>query len=636
MQNIENNNTTKKIYFRHNSFRKEQNEIITDIYSTINSKKSMLLHAPTGIGKTDAALSAAISYAKDKDIKILFLTPKISQHKIALEVIRGINNKYDLDIKAIEFVGKKKMCTDPVIRNVNSNFYEICSQATKKHQCSFYENIKPKDKSTKENMKFKINRLLENENILSHLEIKDIAENFKSNGLNKPLCAYELAKIYGKSCKIIIADYYHLFSTSVSGNFLTELGIDINNCIVIVDEAHNLEERVLKLQSRSLNTYIINRAIKECKELKNSVLKSILIEFLHKFEKLEEKYLKNKKEEFITKEDLFFPKLENNYHDIITNLEESGLEYVEKLNKHSSSLVNIALFLKEWNENLKAHIRFITNDKNTISIKYNALDVSLITKNIFENTHSNILMSATLTPLNMYQKILGLNESTLLKEYTSPFDKDKRLNLLVSNITTKFASRNIQEYKNIAQNIDECVKKIPGNTIIFFPSFGILNQVVDLVKSNKPKLIQQENQDPLDFEKMINEFKEHSLRFGSNLFAVMGGKASEGIDLPGNYLKAAIIIGIPLARMNLEIKSKIGYYQDKYNNGLLYAYIQPAIQKVIQSAGRVIRTESDKGTIIYMDKRYLWESYRRCLPKSEKIKLTKNLEKEISSFFEIK
>lgn len=623
------------IYFRHDSFRKGQKEIIKDIYESISLGKNNLVHAPTGTGKTDSALSAAITLALKKDLNVLFLTPKISQHKMALEVIDDLNYKYNLKIKAVDFVGKKNMCIDPVISKTTSNFYEICLMACKKKQCPFFENIRPSNKGQRDLLSYLLEKKLAEKEVLTHLEIKKIAEELKSiAGERQPVCAYELAKLFAKSCKVIIADYYHVFPSKVMESTLSEIGINLEDCIVIIDEAHNLEERLLKLISKSLNTNMLHRAIKEAREIKNNKLKNILEKQLDYVERIAEKKLVKTKEEKIEKEEILIREIREDIITVIEELEETGLKYIEELKESSSALISVGLFLEEWIKEKEAHIRFIRKERNTISIKYNALDVSPLTKKVFENCYSSVLMSATLTPLAMYADILGLKEGTVTKEYPSPFEKEKRLNLLINDVSTKFTLRTEKEYKKIASHVERCVNAIPGNCIVFFPSFEVLGDIYRLMKNiNKPVIVQEERMDSHDFEKMIFEFKKHSKKFGSVLMAVMGGKASEGIDLPGELLIGAVIVGIPLAKMEIETLAKIDYYEIKFRNGWNYAYIQPAIQKVIQSAGRVIRTDKDKGVVVFMDARFRWDNYRRCFSKDTQFVISKDSKTEIEEFF---
>lgn len=625
---------SSKIYFRHDSFRKGQKEIIKDIYETILLKKNILLHAPTGTGKTDSALSAAITFALEKNLKILFLTPKISQHKIALEVIEDLNDKYNLNIKAIDFVGKKNMCIEPVISKTESGFYEICLMACKKKQCPFFENIRTNNKTQKEILNYILEKKLNEKKTLSHLEIKKIAEELTDlSGNRYPVCAYELAKMYAKQCKVIIADYYHVFSSRIMEATLREVGINLEDCIIIVDEAHNLEERLLKLMSRSLNTNLLHRGITEAKAIKNAKLKYLLEKQLKLVEDVSAKQLEKIKEKKIEKKEILPKEIEENGIEIIEEIKEAGAYFVEKLEENSSALISISLFLEEWLKEKAAHIRFIKKERNSVSVKHNALDIMPLTKTVFDNCYASIIMSATLTPLLMYTNIFGLT-NVVTKEYPSPFDKNKRLNLLVTDVSTKFTNRNVTEYKKIAEYVRDSVNAIPGNCVVFFPSFEVMNDIIPLLNIiNKPRIVQEEKMNSVDFEKMIFDFKKQATKFGCVLFAVMGGKASEGIDLPGELLLGAVVVGIPLVKLELETQAKIEYYEQKFKNGWNYAYIQPAIQKVIQSAGRVIRTDTDKGVVVYLDSRFYWDNYRRCFSKDMQFALCREPRVLIERFF---
>jgi DNA excision repair protein ERCC-2 len=632
--------TLKKIYFRHSNFRDEQKQIIIDILEALKNKKNMILHAPTGTGKTDAALSAAISYGLENNKKILFLTPKTSQHKVALDVIRGINLKYNSKIKAIDFVGKKNLCIEPGISQMKAGFYEICRHAVQNKQCPFYLNVKPINKNEREITDQLIERENKNLMILSSEHSKDIAYNFKSlQEKPMPLCPYEYSKIFARDCQVIVADYYHLFSKKIADSFLSEINIDIKDCIVIVDEAHNLEERIIKLLSKTINVSIINRAIKEAEEINELDVATFLKEFIINLEEIADIKFKNKKnvyekEEHIKEHELLFKKYLENIEEQINKVEEAGINYLEKKNETRSSLVNLALFFENWFL-VKGDdfVKYIKIENNVISIKNNAMDVSKITKDVFKSCYAGIIMSGTLTPLKMYEEIYGLKGNTILKEYNSPFPKENRLDILINNVTTKYTNRNVDEYKKIAKITSELVNAIPGNTIVFFPSFEMMKNIEKFIIINKPKIYQEKESTTESFEKMISKFKQNSNLLGSCLFAVMGGKASEGIDLPGNLLMGAIIIGIPLSKMEIYTKSRIDYYEKLYKKGWQYAYIQPALQKVIQSAGRVIRSEKDKGVIVYLDSRYEWGTYKQHLPKNIKFTKSKDYKKEIDNFF---
>ncbi len=623
-----------QIYFRHNKFRKGQKEVITDVSQAIEERKNLLLHAPTGTGKTDSALSVALKHAIDNNLKVLFLTPKISQHKIALEVVKDINEKYNTNIKAIDFVGKKHMCIDPVTSKTGVEFYEVCNKQIKKKTCMFYNNIKPQEKMKKEFALQRVIEYLKESSVLSHHQVISLAEEYTGyNNQQQPVCAYELAKIFAKDCRLIIGDYYHLFSENVS-NVLSDINVSLSDCIVIIDEAHNLQERLIKLVSKKISTFVLHRCIEEAKAMSNSGLTNVIKNFMNNLENLAEKKLINSYEEEIKKEELLIPDINNHLFEVISEIEETGLKYIEKNDLHKSALISLALFLEDWVVDKKEKVRYVAKEKGLIYACHNAVDVSKITKPVFEKVYSSILMSATLTPLDMYRELYGLDKKDcLLKEHFCPFDKERRLNLLVTTSSTKYTSRSEKEYMQIAKTVTTAINSVEGNIVVFFPSFEILKQVTQNITTMKETLTQEEYQSTKEFEKMIDLFKKHSKNYGAVLYAVMGGKASEGIDLPGDFLKCAVIVGIPLSKMNIEVKYKIEYYDQKYSNGWLYAYIQPAMQKVIQSAGRVIRSDTDRGVVIFVDKRYLWNNYRKCFPKDLRLRISKDLQKEITDFF---
>lgn len=628
----------QNIYFRHSTFRKNQKEIIQDMYSVITQRKAIIVHAPTGIGKTDAAISASIGYALKNKKKILFLTPKTSQHKLVLKIIEDLNQKYGLDIKAIDFVGKRNLCVQPGFSEIKSGFYEVCKNAIKNKACNFYLNTKPQGKAEREITEQLIEKKVREIKVLGVQDSIDISKKFKNIYLlPKPLCPYEFSKMFAKNADVIVGDYNHLFFEKISKTFLAEIEVNLEECIVVVDEAHNLEARVSDLLSKSINSNTINRGIKEAKELNAKEIVLVLQDLLEKTETLAKNLFKDtpyEKEEFISKDKILNKEYAYNIKEIILEIGALGVKFIEEKQELRSSLLTIASFLESWFfEESKDVVKYIKSEKNIIHLYNNCLDVSEITKKVFQKAHSCILMSATLTPLEMYQEIYGLNKDCVLKEYESPFLKENRMDILINEVTTKYTNRNQEQYKKIAEIVTQVVNAIPGNTIVFFPSFEILRDVEKYIKLSKPKLFQEEQSTTKEFEEMIEKFKKSAGLLGSCMFAVMGGKASEGIDLPGELLKGIVIVGIPLSKMEIYTKAKIDYYEKKYRKGWQYAYIQPAIQKVIQSAGRVIRDEKDRGVIVYLDSRYEWENYRRHLPKNLVFKKTKEYKKKIHEFF---
>tara|TARA_Y100000310_G_C20271311_1_gene618161 strand:- start:87 stop:674 length:588 start_codon:yes stop_codon:yes gene_type:complete len=186
----------------------------------------------------------------------------------------------------------------------------------------------------------------------------------------------------------------------------------------------------------------------------------------------------------------------------------------------------------------------------------------------------------------------------------------------------------------IAAVCNKIVDNIPGNTLLFFPSYDLRDKVYKNLYniSSKKFIIEKPNLSKEEKEGILEEFKENKDK-GSVLLAVSTGNFGEGIDLPGDFLKGVVIVGLPLEKPDLETKELIDYYEEKYSNGFDYGYIFPAITKCLQNAGRCIRSETDRGVIIFLDERFAWQNYSRCLPKDMDFKISKMYDERIQKFF---
>ena len=152
----------------------------------------------------------------------------------------------------------------------------------------------------------------------------------------------------------------------------------------------------------------------------------------------------------------------------------------------------------------------------------------------------------------------------------------------------------------------------------------------------RPLLFQRENMKMKETQKLLEEFKRQSHGFGSVLLACTSGSFGEGLDFPGNELLGAVIVGIPLAEMNVEVKALVNYYQERFGKGWEYGYTFPAMQKAIQASGRVIRTPTDQGIVVLLDSRYAWENYQKCLPPTQKFMVGQNPAELVKQFWHAK
>jgi DNA excision repair protein ERCC-2 len=244
------------------------------------------------------------------------------------------------------------------------------------------------------------------------------------------------------------------------------------------------------------------------------------------------------------------------------------------------------------------------------------------------------MMSGTLTPMEMYKDILGFEKAELV-EFGSPFPKENRLNMILPITTTKFSERNEAQFKKIAEICAELSNIIPGNIILFFPSYYIRDRVnrhfINLCR--KSTFTEQPNLSKDDKKELLEKFKGFR-KSGAVLLAAVSGSFGEGIDLPGDYLNAVVVVGLPLSVPDLETKALIRYYDELFSKGWDYGYVFPAMNKVMQNAGRVIRSETDRGAVILLDERYSWHQYNRCFPKEWGLVSTVLYKKMLEDFFD--
>lgn len=610
-----------QVFFPYEVVRKQQKEMITDIADCLNKKKILLAHAPTGLGKTVSSLAPIISYARENGKKIFFITPKVSQHQIVIDTIKEINQKFDLGVTAVDFVGRKQMCLDPFIKNMHFGFYEACNKKKKEHTCRFYENCHgatPKQKAI--NIRRKRETLGKFNN--NYLFMKEVCEV-------KSLCPYEITLEMAKKADIIIGDYFHLFDKDIRTGILSPNGITLEEVIVIVDEAHNAPHRLRDMLSSSLNADAVEKAAKEAKSAGAFDIDFLMNDIGKEIISLGKKLSLNRNEAILAMEDL------DGLKKIIKGKEEAVLEtagkFMQKAKTENCNLLVVWEFVHDLLRE-KENTLHVVERRNGLRVSIYPLDIEDIGGSVLNHVHSGVLMSGTLLPLEMYKDILGIKNAEM-KEYESPFDKKNRLNLVVEGVSTKYTNRGTESYSLIGEKVSKIISKVPGNTIVFFPSFEMLNSIAPTIKTNRKILKQTQEMTNEEKHKTIHSFKSMGNAFGGVLLAVSGGSIAEGIDFPGEHLLCAIVVGIPFAKVSIYSDSLIRFYEQRFAKGWDYAYNGPAFSKAIQAAGRVIRSETDKGVCVFLDERFAEIRYKKFYPKNFEYVKTKEAEKEVEQFF---
>lgn len=616
----------KEVLFPHDEVRTIQDELIRAVNRAVTTQQNLIAHAPTGLGKTAAALGPSAKEALKKDLTVFFMTSRHTQHKLAFDTINLIKEKYKLNFTAVDIIGKKWLCLQPNIDKLYPReFAEYCKNMKEDDLCDFYNRTREKGETSK--------KAIEVVNELKRISRTDTESIIEKSTENK-LCPYEIALLIAKDARVIVGDYNYLFNPHIRENFLSRTGKELNKIIMILDEGHNMPERVKDLASHKISTNTIRRAWDEAKRFKKDEIVEILEALEKKLWELAESV---EHETYIEKNRLIDEISEmSDYDSIITEM--GALADKVREEQRQSSLGTIAAFLEAWTGEDKGFARILSRSiglkgEAIVTIQYRCLDPSLITKDVIRAAYSTILMSGTLSPTSMYKEILGFDTAEEAS-YKSPFPENNKLNIIIPKTSTKYETRSEEQYIEIAEIIARATNKIPGNTAVFFPSYDLRDEInKHFTKlTNRPLFIEKQKLSKKEKLEFLDAFKSYK-NVGAVLMGVVGGNFGEGIDLPGDYLKGVIIVGLPLQRPDLETEALIKYYDDKFKKGWDYGYLFPAFNRALQSAGRCIRSETDKGVIIFLDERYSWKNYLRCFPPSWEIKTTLLYESMIEKFF---
>ncbi|PIN76742.1 hypothetical protein COV17_01320 [Candidatus Woesearchaeota archaeon CG10_big_fil_rev_8_21_14_0_10_36_11] len=610
-------------FFPHETMRQEQDKLVEDVENALTRGRILLAHAPTGLGKTASALSVALWYALEHKKKIFFLTNRHTQHHIAIETLQKIRNKAGTQFSCVDLIGKRWMCSQEISGLFGVDFTEFCKSVVEKGECEFY--ITTRDKKGLSVAAQAFVSELKQMGPLHNEEIITLSKERK-------MCSYEIALALAKDATIIIGDYNYLFNPFVQSTLFKKMDIALEDVIVIVDEAHNLPSRVIDMLSTNLSSYVLKNAVYEAKKFGyNGVI--VWLQELMRILTDMTTWTDGTKEKIIQK-DIFISAVKKitDYDNLVSELETAADEIRKKQRK--SYLGGIANFLLQWLGEDKGFLRFVSERTTkygpNIVLSYTCLDPSLLTKDIFASVHAGVLMSGTLTPVFMYNDVLGISRG-IEKEYPSPFPTENKVSLIIPKTSTKYTLRGDEMYKQIAETCMNVSSLIPGNVALFFPSYDLRDKISYFITSNKKLFWEKSDMSKEEKNVLLNDFRLENEK-GGVLLGVTGANFAEGVDLPGNLLNGVIVVGLPLAKPDLKTREVIQYYEDKFRKGWDYGYTFPALNKCFQSAGRCIRSGTDRGAVIYLDERFVWKRYYDCFSR-EGLIVSVEYEKILKDFF---
>lgn len=627
-----------QINFPYSNVRKGQDEFIVRVNKAISQKKNIMVCAPTGLGKTVSALAPALYYAKQHNLTVICLTSRQTQANQVIRTIRDISQKSNQKIKYMAFIGKRNMCVHED-RDLYpaSDFNEFCKKVRETGKCKYFKNSK--DDENAEQIKGIID-----ESANSFMDV----EGFVKLAGSCKFCPYEIAGLKAHQADIIVCDYNYLFSAGIKEGLLGKIGRTMEECIVVVDEAHNLPDRIRNSYSYTLSNELLKNAIKELTDfIKTKDYDDYLFHIKSALEDLLMEKIDGEKQQYLIEKSEFIGILLQKFHNKIKMDEIIDKLYtVEALVKEDrviSYIGRVGAFLERWCElDEESYLRVLEKEtkdhKTNVSLKIQCIDPSEIAAEVLNHSYSSVLMSGTLAPIEMYRDILGVANCDLL-ELESPFEHDRQLTLVENEVTTKFTARSPTMYKLIASKVEEILNSARDrNAIIFFPAYDLMEKIVqhiNLTNLDRKILKEQRSMTKEDKEKYVDSFRDNGFTVKSKvLFAVTSGSFAEGLDLPKDFLEMVVVVGLPLAVPDIFTQAIIRHFDKKFKRGQMYGYIYPAMNKIIQAAGRCIRTENDKGVVVLMDSRFLWPLYAQSFPKHWKLKVPQEYKLEIGNFFD--
>lgn len=594
-------------------YREGQKELVTYVYQTIYHRRKLFLEAPTGVGKTISTVFPTVkSMGEGMTEKIFYLTAKTITRTVAQECF-ALLAQNGLQMKTVILTAKDKICFMKQGEENDLQRTAECNPDACPYANGHFDRINGA-----------MYDLLTHENSFTREKVLEYAEKHR-------VCPFELSLDMSLFSDAVICDYNYVFDPRVYLKRFFADGLGKRDYVFLIDETHNLLDRGREMYSASLykNAFLATkRRLKEAAPKVAKLLDKCNKELLAMKRQCESW----RKEEHI---DGFVMMLNRLYGAIDDFLDEHDT-FPDK-NEILEFYFEIAHFLNMY-EIMDDHYVVYSQllDDGDFMVKLFCVNPALNLKQCMQRGRSTILFSATLLPIQYYKKLLG-GEPTDYEVYAkSTFDENKKALFIANDVTSRYTRRSDEEFRRIAHYIYEIVRQRHGNYMVFLPSHLFLEQVYDCFmqdyfdESIMECIVQEDYMSEAKREEFLMRFQGNeacnlSERIDFEIeetddtiligFCVMGGIFSEGIDLKHDSLIGAIIVGTGIPQVGCERELLKNYFDEQGENGFDYAYRYPGMNKVLQSAGRVIRTAEDIGVVALLDERFTEQQYRRMFPR---------------------
>ena len=568
------------------SYREGQRDLVSGVYRTILRRKQLFIQAPTGVGKTMSTIFPAVrSMGEGLTEKIFYLTAKTITRTVAWEAFQILKER-GLSCKTLILTAKEKMC--------------VCEQV----ECNPIDC--PRAKGHFDRVNEAVFRLLQEQDQYDRDVLMEYSERYQ-------VCPYEMSLDLATWVDAVICDYNYAFDPDVYLRRFFAEGSK-GDYVFLIDEAHNLVERGREMYSAVLykeDFLKIKKLVKPYRKKLERALERCNHQLLE---------LKRECETYQILETLggFSIALMNVMGEMENYLEE--LEDGETRKEILEFYFQVRSFLYIYDLLDENYVMYTQHEEDgRFRVKLYCVNPAVNLQRCLDKGCSAVFFSATLLPVGYYKQLLsGRADDYAIYAHTPCAPEQKRV-LLGRDVSSRYTRRGPEEYGRIAEYIDQVAQARAGNYMIFFPSYKMMEDICQIYKERyghleRQILMQSPAMQENDREEFLEQFEEQREKTLLG-FCVLGGIFAEGIDLTGEKLVGAVIVGTGLPQISYEREILKKYYDGKQENGFDYAYRFPGMNKVLQSAGRVIRTREDRGVILLLDERFCSFDYRNLFPR---------------------
>lgn len=602
-----NTRASAKVPFAHDTFRQGQEEVAREAHEAVEQSRQLLLSAPTGTGKTAAVLQGVLRAASRRGLRVFFATAKGTQREMVERTLQQMVQR-EMPLRAVSLTAREKMCLNE----------EVDCRA---EACRFAEGHFDRLAEGK------VVRNSWDDSVLSTNTVREIGET-------RRLCPHALGADLAAGADVVVGDYNYVFDPRMNAGWFSQSAED---WVVVVDEAHNLVERARSYGSPRLDARLAHEAEYWLAEQigEGSGIHGAFCNRLARL--IEDAWVDPDLEKEGEWETEF---QEQELLDLIREAEELGIHYALLSGQRKTAedpylelLQGLQRFMNVFRNSGEETLRLYGYSEEEGSwIRMLCLDPSVLLRERLDSLFGLVLMSATLRPAQYHQDLLGLNPDRVrIAEFDSGFPSENRGVYLATRVSTAWKDREAHRERT-GELLRRIVEASPGHTAIYYSSYGMLKSLAPLCETQHVRDLLQSPQMSESEREQVRGILESSQE-KVVLHAVLGGVFSEGVDLPRGCLKTVVVVGPGLPAVGVERDRIRAWCEERYGEGFQYGFLVPGMSKVIQAAGRVVRSQEDCGAVVLVGRRFGWREYRQLLPSEWSVERVEDPAESVREFW---